>query len=543
MMQPPENYFAEFRDLLDALCEGIITPAQMQRLEELVLAHPEAEAYYVQYMNLDADLACHFAARSDRPVPWQRSGQDQPRHRARPARLRWLLGAVGLSAVAAGLLLAVALWPRPGDSSTTTEALAERNDDTVAVLLRAPGAVWQGSDRSMRPGTVLSPGRLRLESGVAHIEFYSGATVILEGPADFELISASEAFCARGKLRATVPPQAAGFTIRSPRLDLVDRGTEFGLLVDGRDRTEIHVFQGKVEWSGTVAVPAAAPRELTTGRGIRLEGAAKARVIKSDPAAFLSVEKLTARLNAETQQRHKDWLVASAALRKDPSLEVSYSFQAEQPWSRTLRNLAPARPQSRDGVIVGCNWAPGRWLGKDGLEFKRVSDRVRFNLPGEFGSMTLMAWVRVDDLPNVFNSLMMTDGWKHGAPHWHIRSSGKIGLGVRGSKQRGGPDYLTPAVITRERLGQWLHLAVIYDREGWVTHYVNGQPVAEESIHVHVPLNIGNAELGNWNVGPHQNSRWPIRYFTGCIDEFMFFSRAVTENEIKQIYNRGQPPQ
>ena len=60
------------------------------------------------------------------------------------------------------------------------------------------------------------------------------------------MISRTEAYCARGKLRATVPPQAQGFAIGSPALDLIDRGTEFGLDV-GDGKTEVHVFQGQVD--------------------------------------------------------------------------------------------------------------------------------------------------------------------------------------------------------------------------------------------------------------------------------------------------------
>src|SRR5262249_49427373 len=52
--------FDELRELLNALCEETITAPQMKHLEGLVLSHPEAEAYYVQYMNLYADLAGHF---------------------------------------------------------------------------------------------------------------------------------------------------------------------------------------------------------------------------------------------------------------------------------------------------------------------------------------------------------------------------------------------------------------------------------------------------------------------------------------------------
>jgi hypothetical protein len=53
----------ELLDLLDALCDGAITVEQMQRLEELVLTDPEAEALCVQYMSLFADLAHLFGRR------------------------------------------------------------------------------------------------------------------------------------------------------------------------------------------------------------------------------------------------------------------------------------------------------------------------------------------------------------------------------------------------------------------------------------------------------------------------------------------------
>ena len=91
-----------------------------------------------------------------------------------------------------------------------------------------------------------------------------------------------------------------------------------------------------------------------------------------------------------------------------------------------IGNEASGGQSPHEGIIIGCSWVPGRWPGKNGLEFKRVSDRVRFHLPGEFSSLTLMAWVRVDALPHRFNSLLMTDGWDEAAPHWHISADGQL---------------------------------------------------------------------------------------------------------------------
>jgi hypothetical protein len=433
--------------------------------------------------------------------------------------------------------------PRPRVRPALTDEVSEAVDDTVAVLLHAPEAKWDKNGAPPRVGAPLAPGWLRLRSGYAHLEFYSGALVILQGPAELKLVSRTEAYCARGKVRVTIPPQAQGFTVGSPKLDLVDRGTEFGLEVRAGGKTEVHVIRGEVELYDPGARRTGPARQaLTTGQGVRLDGAGAARRIESDPAAFPTAQDLAARSREDTRRRQQNWLAASADLRRDPSLVVYYPFQAEEPWSRTLLDQAAGRQRPHDGAIVGCSWVTGRWPGKQGLEFKRVSDRVRLHVPGEFDTLTLMAWVRVDALPNRYSSLMMTDGWDEGAPHWHIRQDGKISLGVKAQGPTHAAHYFTSEVFSPERVGQWTHLAVVYDRDGrQVTHYVDGRPVKRAPLKVDIPLRIGDAEIGNWNTAA-RSDKYPVRHLSGVMDEFLLFARALGGEEIKRLYTQGRPP-
>jgi hypothetical protein len=559
-MTSPLLDFAELQTLLDAVCDETVTAEQLQRLETLLLAHPEAEAYYVQYMSHHADVVRHFAAEPRTAETFRQRGEEAsvevPAEAATPPAaqapapsvVRWsrsTLALAGLAALAAGVLLVLTLVQRrPPEDGGSRPPAQEAVDNTVAVLLRAHKAEWEKTGMPTQVGAALPPGRLRLKSGLAHIQFYSGATVILEGPADFQLISRTEAFCAQGKLRATVPDHAQGFTIGSPTLDLVDRGTEFGLRVDGKRHTEVQVFQGVVEVYDAGADRAAAtPKALKKDQGIRVDASGAVQEFESDSASFQTVQQLEQAAQEETEARKEAWRAAVKPLRKDPHLLVFYDFQPQQLTSLTLADQALDRKLACDGTIVGCSWAAGRWPGRYGLEFKSVSDRVRLKVPGTFESITLLAWVRVDALPNGNNSLMMADGWDEGGMHWQIGADGKLILGVRGpiaGKVNG--HYHAFNVFTPERFKQWTHLATVYDGgHGTVTHYVDGQLASQDFISVPVGLHVGTAEIGNWNIASFQGKQ-PIRFFSGCIDEFMLFSRPWSKEEVEQFYEQTRPP-
>ena len=76
--------------------------------------------------------------------------------------------------------------------------------------------VW--ADNANEIGSLLDPGVLRLKSGMVQIETYSGARMILEGPAELELLSPQEARLQYGKVSARVPEQAHGFKVYSGEL-------------------------------------------------------------------------------------------------------------------------------------------------------------------------------------------------------------------------------------------------------------------------------------------------------------------------------------
>jgi hypothetical protein len=179
----------------------------------------------------------------------------RPRSWAAPAAAAALL-----LLVAGGLVARAWSWPWPwqrprpvatrpaSDPANPPPASDVRPVDGLALVVKLDAVLWGPSGRP-RPaeGTVLCPGRFRLDAGRVMLSFFSGVTLTVEGPADFDLVAGDRVFCRRGRLRARVPEGAEGFVVASPGSAVVDLGTEFGLNVEDGGKSRIMVFEGTAE--------------------------------------------------------------------------------------------------------------------------------------------------------------------------------------------------------------------------------------------------------------------------------------------------------
>lgn len=444
--------------------------------------------------------------------------------KARPGRRFSFTTMAAVAGLAACITLSISWFLNP--SSPALPGVAdEATTNAVAVLAHGVNLEWEGASYAV--GNPLTPGWLRLKSGLAQIEFYQGARVTLEGPAAFRLVSSSEAYCSSGKLSAHVPPQAKGFRIDTPKGTIVDLGTDFGLDLN-TPAAELHVFKGEVELheAGVEMKP------LREGQGMTLGG--ESRSIQANLAAFASLDAVGEKTMESQRLAFENWLMQSPTWDEDALLKMRLDFQ-DRSSTRSLANHARHAAGVPAGSIVGCDWTEGRWPGKRALEFRNVSDRVRLSVPGEYESVTLSAWVRVHGLDRAFNSLFMVEGFSDGAIHWQITRDGVLRLGIAGRGSERSHDYDTAAIFTPERFGQWLHLATVIDPAvGEIRHYMNGEQVARVPRKNAFPVRIGMAELGNWNDG-NRSDRVAIRHFSGAMDEFMFFSRVLKDEEIAKL--------
>ena len=139
--------------------------------------------------------------------------------------------------------------PQSVEAKNSSQLIENVTHEGVAVLMESVSASFV--DNGFQPSStngILYPGEILLESGIVAIEFYSGARVILEGPAIFELTSENSAILREGRIRALVPPQACGFSVSTRQIEVVDLGTEFGMNIEEDGHlTEVHCFNGLVD--------------------------------------------------------------------------------------------------------------------------------------------------------------------------------------------------------------------------------------------------------------------------------------------------------
>ncbi|MEM9352110.1 MAG: FecR domain-containing protein [Planctomycetota bacterium] len=294
----------ELSTLCERVCSGRATDDEVAELESLMADDPAAAQHYLNWAALHTDLIGLLVAQAS-PVgpfdpeaapptelsvvsadshasPSSQSAASRSNAAAdRPSQPTWGFRGAAMAAAVTLLTLVGSLYlSRPAEELVQAPqrpaALAHLFDGT-AILNRADDVVWKEGSRQAAVGELLrSHHCIEFQSGVLEIEFGQGAVVVLEGPAKFCPVSTSLGELDHGKLAAVVPPWADGFRIDTPKLEVVDRGTEFVVEVTTDQEVNVGVAKGEVELFGgsddDTPSLLAENRRLTAGDAVSANG-------------------------------------------------------------------------------------------------------------------------------------------------------------------------------------------------------------------------------------------------------------------------------
>jgi hypothetical protein len=210
------------QELLDCYFQGRASDEEVAELEQRMLAAADLRQRYLHEAMCEADLRS-LALRDKELIP-----MPQADRKRRPAL------ALVAGAAAAVLVLATIL------------TLKDDRPASVGRIVSSEFAGWQ-SDQPTIVGAEFGPGTYLLQSGVATLEFHSGAEMVLEGPAKIEVVSEMQVIFDYGNASFHVPESAVGFQIDTRYGHIVDHGTRFSLsLGKESDEARLAVREGEI---------------------------------------------------------------------------------------------------------------------------------------------------------------------------------------------------------------------------------------------------------------------------------------------------------
>jgi hypothetical protein len=305
--------------LLELLEDERLTEQQEQRLAEILREDPHARVYYANYVSLITSLQQEYVTISESPEtpqkpdtetsptppelevgcpcgrseqlptletspaspamevgsPVANSGRWQSRRVFRHAA--WIFSCLALVVAA---VFCFNRFNRPQHGVTPDAPAPVVGEDTVK-LTNSQGCRWE-LGTTFNIGDSRKSGPLRLFAGLAELTFSSGAVVILEGPAELEIISPMHCVLRSGRLVAHVPSRAVGFTVETLGANIRDLGTEFGVAAEGK-ATTVQVYAGTIVAQGKQDQKNSVNQQVTAGHAIQISATDASNVA---PIAF-----------------------------------------------------------------------------------------------------------------------------------------------------------------------------------------------------------------------------------------------------------------
>ena len=406
----PEN---ELEELVTSALDGHASASDVQELETLLISSEENRRAYLDRVGFEDALegAVKVGVLWSSPViePAQNGPHakvDGTSRSGRRVSVRMLPMALFSTALIALLCVVLSLRQSPDQKYFTPEsggASAGLAVNGVAVVASQADVLWESP--IVLSGAVLPRGEHHIQSGVMHLELFSGVQLVIEGEAEFTIDSPMVVKLNKGAVRAYVPDAAHGFQVVTAAGEIIDYGTEFSVHVDG-GITDFTVLEGEI---GLLRAEEPELR-FSQGESLRVRQAVVQPEKLEVPVRVASSFAVARAVQDKISSREEAWSVALQEWLRDERLVACYRCSGNSK-SRTLENLARGTSQASTAAVVGAAICANRW-GHAGqaYDYTRYGSRARVAIPDEMDNLSMVCWVRINSLSNLFNSLFLTDG-------------------------------------------------------------------------------------------------------------------------------------
>jgi len=507
----------ELESLCQEVLDGTISAEHMAQLENELLQNPESLQEYVRYARLQNSLelkhepVISIGERS--VVPVDRIIQHQKKKVFKFVAL----------ATAALVLISI---------SILSFVKSDENEPPLAFKF-APGteyAVSHPTELKNKPeGLVLVKGsNLTISQGTVELTFKSGVKSILQAPANVTLREDDTLYMHKGVAWFEVPSGAEGFTVNTSELNIVDLGTEFGVIAKPKSQDEIHVFKGKVLASTRIHLKES--ETLSKGEARRLDPVGRLVTIPLKANDFIT------ELPATLPYVHWSFDHIERGQFKADGTHPSLELAGAEPPKEDIKSL---RIDGRFGAGV-------RFTGIKGQQLHTQLPGIEGNAP-----RTTACWVRTTYVPGKKGGLDIAGliGWGYCVDDQKRTKSNAIWKQVitaPGVVSVTGAGGLWGKTIITD--GKWHHLACVMKPVAGdssavqVTLYVDGE--MDSSVTSHDVPNTLTERPDSTPVrigcSIHKPNTPPIVY-RGEIDEVYLFYGALDQESILNLMRKNHP--
>ncbi len=430
---------------------------------------------------------------------------------------RWwpdLLKAAAIALLASALTVSglrmVNIDPTVPEEPTLSEE--EKREALFLARIQSTRDAVLAGEHALREDGWIPAGLLEVKEGLAEIAFNSGARAFVEGPARLNIASENRVFLESGSLTAEVSPRAAGFTVNTPRMNVVDIGTRFGVRVCPEGETEVHVLEGIVEAS-------------------RSSGHAVSVILREGLALRADSRPLSALVPIPYGG---DQFALTTVPGREPVPVIEYLFD-ESGGSAALDSGSGLHGGPYDlDLLEGNSFddsprrAPGARGG--GLVFSQ-GQQVSTPLPQVFrleNPFTIAFWLKIPpEIGRTIDDYVI--GWGREGTGWEFGCRNAPGGGNLIAAKDG--HVLTGTTDLAD--GKWHHIAVRFiggDSADLGTHlhlYVDGTP---ETLLGKPGSTLEGGRVGELRIGDLRNSG-----FLGWIDQVTIFDGAISTSAIQDL--------
>jgi hypothetical protein len=508
----------EFESALSKLVDGKLSPSEFDQLELCLQSSAEARENYLQFIALHDGLDSEMQRLSSAQMigtPVVPIDEILKRQNKRNLYTAMIVAA----AVVLLTFFPLRIWLITEDQSPgVTYRVAHSSNYSVS------GRATDEEIFHIEKGE-----HVILEQGSMELSFRNGVRSVINGPAEFTLLDGDVLEMNRGVGWFQVPQQAIGFKVITESLEVVDLGTEFGVLAGSHIRDEVHVLKGKVRVKPLLI------------KGLEIDlSAGEARVVS---------------LSGDLSPID---LAPNAFLRTLPDTlpYLYWSFDKEESSEYVVKGNDPISSDLASGVYPSSDGSGVRQLysGKSGLAISPIGEAgLATDWYGISGGAPRSAsfWGK---LPSQMPAHLTLFGWgaqsgpsdASSRAFYTYMNEGFVGLAFGGYWVR-----------TERRIddSKWHHLVVVYtgkplvNGDPEVDFYIDGSLAATEPARRSNVVRSANGAVtvdtaGRNNGGSpfaifrHNYNAWKNGDQTGlAIDELFIFKGALSSKEVQNLHD------